>query len=284
MSILFTGSTGFLGQFAQNRFQNEDIIWGTTNPSTSDKTPKLRLFQKNYSDIFSISGIEKIVHLAAAIPSNFDTATFENTAQPNLEMMRNLTEFSRNNGVKRFVYASTLGSMESSEKRDLKDYYTLSKLAGEDFCRMMTGFGCPAISLRITSPYGEYSKGRKVLNLFIEKALAHEDITLFGTGAREQNFLYAGDFFDAVEILLQSEHTGVYDLGSPQNTTMKELAETAIRVAKSSSKIIFANQTDPLEEKKIFCDTKPAQQDFQFLAKTSLEDGMTKQLEYMKSL
>ena len=94
--------------------------------------------------------------------------------------------------------------MKTPEKLDIKDFYTLSKITGELFCKMMTERGIAATSLRIPSPYGEYSEQENVLSIFTKKALNDDDIPIFGTGQREQNFIYVGDIINAIKLTIDN--------------------------------------------------------------------------------
>jgi len=137
--------------------------------------------------------------------------------------------------------------MTDAAKLDIRDFYTASKIAGEHFCAMLSAQGIQSASLRISSPYGEFANKQTVLNLFVKKALNGEDISIYGTGSRSQNFVYAGDVVQAIERCFDKDVSGVYNILGASNTSMRELAETVVATTSSKSRIILGEKPDPQE-------------------------------------
>ena len=196
-------------------------------------------------------------------------------------MMNNLYKFSVNNNLKRFIYISSFGSMDHPKILDIKDFYTLSKITGEHFCSMMNFKGIHAVSLRISSPYGEYSKSKNVLNIFINNALKNEDIMVYGKGTREQNFTYAGDVSNALELILNKKKvSGTYDIASNQNISMLNLAILIKSITKSKSRIIFNNRKDLQENYRPKYNSKKANKTFGYKSKFNLKIGLQKYIKW----
>jgi UDP-glucuronate 4-epimerase len=249
MTVLVTGSSGFLATYfrAHNSLRDQSFIYGTTSQSPS---PEMRKFARDYSDVSSVlseDDVDYIVHLAAEIPASFAATTFEGTFLPNVRMMNNLYDFALTKGVKKFIYISTFGSMTDAARLDIKDFYTASKISSEHFCAMLTAQGIQSASLRISSPYGEYANKQTVLNLFVKRALNNEDLNIYGTGSRSQNFVYAGDVVQAIERCFAKDINGVYSILGARNTPMLELAETAVKATGSQSRIVVGEKPDPQE-------------------------------------
>ncbi len=96
---------------------------------------------------------------------------------------------------------------------------------------------------RIFNTYGprmHLNDGRVVSN-FILQALRHEPITVYGAGAQTRAFCYVDDLVEGLVRLMATpaDVTGPINLGTAQEVTVLELAETIIRLARSRSKVVF---------------------------------------------
>jgi nucleoside-diphosphate-sugar epimerase len=281
MNIFVTGSNGFLGTYFRknNNMPNCNIIYG----STSDNNFALK-FNNLYSDILeklNNKRIDVIIHFASVIPKSFQSANFKNTYLPNIKMMNNLYSYSVSNKIKKFIYISSFGSMKEPDKLDIHDFYTMSKIAGEHFCSIMETNGIQTASLRLSAPYGEYSRTKNVINLFIEKAIKNDDIEIFGSGKREQNFIYAQDIVKAIEICVEKDVSGIYDIVSEHNISMLNLAEIILKLTNSESKIIFNGQPDPQEGYKPKYTYGRAFKKIGFKPQYDIERGLNKYINWL---
>jgi UDP-glucuronate decarboxylase len=96
--------------------------------------------------------------------------------------------------------------------------------------------------VRIFNTYGPHmhpADGRVVSN-FIMQALKGEPITIYGDGSQTRSFCYVDDLINGFIKLMDSpaEITGPVNIGNPNEFTILELAEMAIRQTGSSSEII----------------------------------------------
>src|SRR5208337_648541 len=250
MNIFVTGSGGFLGSYFRhfNTLKGHHVIYGSVSNGSDHDFVRVNDLYSNVGDVLSSADVDAIIHFATVIPKSFDEAGFENVFLPNVTMMGNLYSFAVRKKIAKFIYVSSFGSMKRPEHLDIRDFYTLSKVAGEHFCSMMEARGIQTASLRISSPYGEYSRAATVMNIFIERALNNEDIHVYGSGNRQQNFIYAGDITSAIELCLQKSISGIYSIVSKRNVTMLDLARLIITLTKSGSKTVLGSREDPQED------------------------------------
>lgn len=141
--------------------------------------------------------------------------------------------------------------------------------------------------VRIFNTYGpnmQPNDGRVVSN-FILQALRGEDITIYGDGTQTRSFCYIDDMVDGFLNMMDSpsDVTGPINMGNPVEFTMIELAEIILMQTKSSSKIIF--KPLPLDDpKQRQPDIALARSALGWEPKVSLEDGLTKTIEYFKMI
>lgn len=104
--------------------------------------------------------------------------------------------------------------------------------------------GLPIKVMRIFNTYGPRmhpSDGRVVSN-FIVQALRGEPITVYGAGEQTRSFCYVDDLIEGMVRFLDAEPelTGPINFGNPAEVSIRELAETVIRLTGSRSRIVSA--------------------------------------------
>ncbi len=109
-------------------------------------------------------------------------------------------------------------------------------------------FGLPVVVMRFFNTVGPRQTGRygMVLPRFVRQALAGEPITIYGDGEQSRCF---GDVSDVINATIKlAYHPGaigqVFNIGSTEEVTIRELAERVIAATGSSSKIVYV----PYEE------------------------------------
>jgi len=140
---------------------------------------------------------------------------------------------------------------------------------------------------RIFNTYGPRmlpNDGRVVSN-FIVQALKGEPITVYGHGQQTRSFCYVDDLVDALTRLMAApdDVTGPINLGNPVESTILELAEKIIHLAKSSSKIVNKPlpQDDPTRRKP---DISKARETLKWEPKMPLEEGLTRTVHFFRTL
>jgi UDP-glucuronate decarboxylase len=96
---------------------------------------------------------------------------------------------------------------------------------------------------RIFNTYGprmQPNDGRVVSN-FIVQALKNEPITIYGDGSQTRSFCFVSDLINGLVRLMNSDDnfTGPVNLGTTQEFTIKNLAETIVSLTNSNSPIIY---------------------------------------------
>jgi len=141
--------------------------------------------------------------------------------------------------------------------------------------------GIQTASLRLSAPYGEYSHTKNVMNLFIEKAIKNEKVEIFGSGKREQNFIYAGDILNAIELCIKKDVSGIYNIVSKRNISMLNLAKIIVRITNSKSKILINRQLDPQEGYKPNYNYNRAYKELGFTPQYDIERGLNKYINWL---
>ena len=148
-------------------------------------------------------------------------------------------------------------------------------------------YGLPIKVVRIFNTYGPRmlpNDGRVVSN-FIVQALKGRDITIYGDGFQTRSFCCVTDLVAGLEAMMQTPDsvTGPVNLGNPGEFTVRELAETIIRITGSKSKIVYKPlpQDDPARRKP---DVSLARELLGWTPGIALEDGLRQTIDYFRNL
>lgn len=127
--------------------------------------------------------------------------------------------------------------------------------------------------------------GRVVSN-FITAALGGNTISIDGDGSQTRSFCYVSDLVDGIFKAMFSENTKgeIFNLGNPNEYTVKELADKVIKLTGSKSEIKFTGtfrKDDPMRRQP---DITKAKNVLGWEPKISVDEGLQKTIEYYKSL
>jgi len=140
---------------------------------------------------------------------------------------------------------------------------------------------------RIFNTYGPrmHPNDGRVVSNFVVQALKGEPITLYGDGEQTRSFCYVDDLVEGFIRLMGTgdEVTGPINLGNPGEFTIKQLAETVIRLTGAKSKLEYKPlpQDDPrqrqpnISKAKAVLDWEPTIQ---------LEEGVQRTIAYFDEL
>ncbi len=102
---------------------------------------------------------------------------------------------------------------------------------------------------RIFNTYGSRmleNDGRVVSN-FVVQSLKGQPLTVYGDGSQTRSFCYVSDLVEGLMRLMNGEHTGPINLGTPDEYTILELAQAVQKMVNPDAEIIFKAlpQDDP---------------------------------------
>jgi len=138
--------------------------------------------------------------------------------------------------------------------------------------------------VRIFNTYGprmRINDGRAV-PAFMSQALRNEDVTVFGDGSQTRSFTYITDLVDGIIRLMLSDTNEPVNIGNPVEMTIKEIAETIIRMTGATSRIIYKPlPTDDPKQRRP--DITRARTLLGWEPKVQLEEGLVKTIEYFRT-
>ena len=198
----------------------------------------------------AIAGAEAVVHLAAR------TSVPESVEDPLEDMAVNvvgtveLLDAARQQGVTRFVFASS-NAVTSGHPPPMREDllprpvapYGAAKAAVEAYLAAYhDAFGMETVSLRFANAYGPRSRHKtSVVAAFIEAYLEGRPLVIYGAGRQTRDFVHVDDLamlilrcLDAPPALVAGE---IFQAGTGRETSLAELAELIFRLGGAPARI-----------------------------------------------
>lgn len=140
---------------------------------------------------------------------------------------------------------------------------------------------------RIFNTYGPHmhpDDGRVVSN-FIMQALNGEPITIYGDGSQTRSFCFVSDLIGGLIRLMElpEDVTGPINLGNPVELSIRELAESVIRLTGSKSELVQRPlpQDDPIQRQP---DITRAREQLDWAPSVPLEEGLEATIAYFRRI
>ena len=233
MTILITGSAGFIGYHVSKKLLNKNYkIIGLDNINNyydinlkkkrliNLKKNKKFFFNKidlcNYiklNNLIKKNKIKIIIHLAAQAGVRNSIKNPKNYFKSNLEGFFNILEVSRNNQIKHLIFASTSSVYGENNKFPLNEndktdhplsFYAATKKSNEVMAHSYSHiYKLPCTGVRFFTVYGPFGRPDMALYKFTNNIIKNKLIDLFNNGNHQRDFTYIDDVVDGVVSLIK---------------------------------------------------------------------------------
>jgi GDP-L-fucose synthase len=296
--LLVTGGSGFLGRFVVEKLRErgcKDIVVPRSKDyNLVEMDAVKRLYHDTKPDI--------VIHLAARVGGI--GANRENPGKffyDNLMMGAQMMEIGRQVGIEKFVAIGTICAYPKFtpvpfKEENLWDGYPEETNAPYGLAKKMLlvqsqayreQYGFNAIFLLPVNLYGPGDnfdlETSHVIPALIRKCLEAKpqpSITVWGTGNPTREFLYVEDAAEG--ILLATERYNKSDpvnLGAGFEISIKDLVKPIVQLTGFTGEIIW-DPSKPDGQPRRRLDTSKAKREFRFEARTTLEEGLKKTIDW----
>ncbi len=138
--------------------------------------------------------------------------------------------------------------------------------------------------VRIFNTYGPRMRPKdgRAIPAFVPQALKDQPITIFGDGSQTRSFCFVDDLIEGVCRLMVSDHHEPVNIGNPNEMTIKQLAETIIKLTGSKSEIIY--NPLPIDDPKVRQpNIEKAKTILGWEPKVSLGEGLGRTIKWFKT-
>ncbi len=314
MRVLITGAAGFLGSHLCDRLIKEGhAVVGMDNFITGSPdnlahlagNPNFEFIRHDVANFIFVPGkIDAVMHFASPASPN-PNSPYGYTNLPIQTMKAGALGTHNSLGVARahnakFLLASTSeiygDPLEHPQKETywghvdpigVRSMYDEAKRFAEALTMTYhRTHGINSHIVRIFNTYGtrmSLDDGRALPN-FIQQALKHEPLTVYGDGQQTRSFCFVDDLIDGIyRLLISDEHLPV-NIGNPEEITILEFAETINSLTGNPAGIIKKPDLrlgdDPQRRRP---DITRAQQILSWQPTVNLEEGITRTIPYFRA-
>lgn len=310
--ILVTGGAGFIGshlcEYLIEKGYNvvclDNLLTGSKkNIEKLLSDPKFEFIEADVTKPISqiTNEIKYIFHLASpASPIDYQNHP-EETLLTNSDGTINVLDLAKDTGASVLIASTSEVYGDPLEHPQKETYFGNVNSFGPRSCYdegkrfseaatyvFLHKYDLDARIVRIFNTYGpkmQKDDGRVVSN-FISQALSNSPISIDGDGSQTRSFCYVSDLVEGIFKAMFSEKTKgeIFNLGNPDEYTIKELAEKILKLTGSKSEIKYSGnfrKDDPMRRKP---DIAKAKNVLGWEPKVSVDEGLQKTIEYYKSL
>ena len=307
MNIVLTGGSGFIGSHlskellknGENKLNVVDNLLTGNLDNIQDLLDheNATFIQHDVQDHIEIDEkVDYVFHLASAASPVAYTENPVNTLKAGSLGTINTLGLARKHGAEYFlastseVYGDPLvtpqneeywGNVNPNGERSMYD--EAKRFAEAATATYARSYDLKTKIIRIFNTYGpnmQLNDGRVVTNLIVQ-ALNDQELTIYGDGSQTRSFSYVSDTVAGIIAMMESNHYEVFNIGNPYEMTVKELAETILKLTNSKSEIIYKPlpNDDPQQRRP---DISKAKEKLNWEPKVGLETGLNTTIEWIK--
>lgn len=263
MRILITGGAGFIGSHIAEHFNGKAEIRVLDN-LRSGYLHNLEGLDVEFTrgDVRdraavakAVEGCDYVFHLAAMISVPESMFKMEECVDINVNGLLTVLEESAKAGVKKLCFSTSAAiygdnpvvPKEETMIPEPKSPYAITKLDGEYYCNIFTQTGkLKTACLRYFNVFGPRQDPKSAyaaaVPIFTAKAIANEDITIFGDGEQTRDFIYVKDIVEANVFMATHDFTGVYNIAYGGRITINDLVKQIMEVTHSKSRVLHLEE------------------------------------------
>ena len=303
-SCLVLGAGGFLGSWLVDELSKHgaDVRGYGRISQLARKRTDITWYANEFNDHVSLAraveGVEVVFHLlGGGTPESSNADPYSDLlAGPGATL--NLLNICRTEGVRRFVFASSGGTVygvpestpipEAAPTNPISAY-GVSKLMTEKYLLLfkhLYGFNCTV--MRISNPYGPYQnpfRRQGVVAAIIHKVLSGKSVEIWGDGKIVRDFIFIRDLTDA--FLRAAEYQGpvnVFNIGSGKGMSIHDVAHSVVNIIGDIRSHIAFKPGRAVDVPVNVLDTTLAERELGWTSGTAWTDGINITADWIRSI
>jgi UDP-glucose 4-epimerase len=216
-------------------------------------------------------------------------------AQVNIIGILNLLKLSRDYKVKKFLFASSGGTVYGECRRAADESfpevplspYGVAKLASEKYILSNAAlYGLRFTIFRYANVYGPRQDPHGeagVVAIFSRRLLGGQPITIFGDGKQTRDFVYVGDVARASLLGLSRAHNEIVNIGTARSTSVVELYQRMARIVGEKRKAAHKPARNGELRRSLLAIGK-ARRVLGWKPEVSIDEGLSRTIDFFRTL
>ena len=254
--------------------------------SITDRDSVYKLFEEEHPDIVVNFAAESHVDRSIENPEVFLTTNIIGTAV--------LMDACRKYGIQRYHQVSTdevYGDLPL-DRPDLffteetpihtSSPYSSSK-AGADLLVLAyhRTYGLPVTISRCSNNYGPYHFPEKLIPLMISRALADEELPVYGNGENVRDWLHVSDHCEAIDLIIHKGKVGeVYNIGGHNERTNLQVVQTILKALDKPESLIKYVKDRPGHDRRYAIDPTKIETELGWKPKYNFDTGIAQTIQW----
>lgn len=305
-TVVVTGGAGYIGSGLVDALIAKGarvVVIDDLSSGKKENVNKEAMFYKVdiYSPkIFTILKMwrpDYIFHLAASKDVNKSINNPMEFAKINVLGSINIINSAHKLGIKKIIFTSTAGVYGNStnglkqKENDVlnpSSLYAWTKLSIEEYLIYMNRKGTENVILRFANVYGPggNSPYKSVVNIFIEKLLKNQTITIHGNGSQTRDFVFIDESVDICQHVAEVDfakikENPIFNVSTGKEISVTNLLKLISGLAKIVPNISYEKGIFSGQARSILAAEK-TKEVLGWSAKISLEKGLLKTLDFYK--
>ncbi len=309
--IVVTGAAGFIGSHLSERLLDDgyavtgidsltdyyDVRIKRDNIKVLLGRDNFKFVQKSINNVdldSLLEGASYVFHQAAQAGVRASWGrSFEAYIDSNIRATQNLLEALKSKNIKKLIYASSssvygdineLPMRENSLTRPVSPY-GVTKLSGENLCLLYKkNHKFPVVALRYFTVYGPRQRPDMAFHKFIRSAMLETPVEIYGNGTQTRDFTFIDDIIEANILAMNCpDEENIFNVGGGSRIALNIVLDVINECCGGKLNVQFADQCkgDVLHT---FADISLAQKVLGYIPKMSLEEGIAREVEWIKKL
>ena len=247
IKILITVASGFIGSTVVNNLYAEytdiraidNFSIGTVKQIKKINVNKMDV--KNKKDVNNmVKDVDIIIHFAGMTGIPLCANNPQKAAENNFVGTKNLIDAAIEEGVSKFIYASSFAVYghppkmitENSPIKPVSVYGNLRRACEHLVNAADELYDMSALIFRQSNMFGKgLCEKRSLINILADRILDKKPMKIFGDGTQVRNFLHVRDTAESYKIAIESGISGTYNLGGYENISVNEVVKIANEVS-----------------------------------------------------
>ena len=312
MKIIVTGGAGFIGsnfvihmvkKYPEHEIVNLDLLTyagNLENLTEVEKAPNYKFIRGDIADrkfvfdLFEQENPDIIVNFAAESHVDRSITDPESFVRTNVMGTTTLLDACKEYGIKRFHQVSTdevygdlpldrpdLFFTEETPLQTSSPYSSSTASADLFVVAYHRTFGTRVTISRCSNNYGPYQFPEKLIPLIISRALADEELPVYGTGENVRDWLHVSDHCVAIDLILEKGRVGeVYNIGGHNERTNLEVVKTILKALDKPESLIRFVKDRPGHDRRYAIDPTKMETELGWKPQYVFDTGMKQTIQW----